>query len=122
MVRKKNKKKKGKPFKRKLVTTVGDLIERSMQKGLTESQAWASLMSGITQGGKGEELAERATKFLAQFDAQTTAQFDTEIARLHGVTSPARFRKQTLALLANVYDVGYARGLAKHGDADDPQS
>jgi hypothetical protein len=118
MARKKNKKKRGKPFKRKLVATVGDLIERSMQKGLTETQAWASLMSGIIQGGKGEELAERATKFLAQFDAQTKAQFDTEIARLHGVTSPTRFRKQTLALLATVYDVGYARGLAKRGDAN----
>jgi hypothetical protein len=43
MARKKRKKKKGKPFKRKLVATVGDLLERSMQKGLTESHAWASL-------------------------------------------------------------------------------
>jgi len=112
MARKKNKKKKGKPFKRIMRAMVGDL---AMRKGLTEPQAWTRA-SGILQDWKGEELAERIRKFLAPFDAPTQARFDIEMTRLRGIKHPTRFKKQTLVLLATVYDFGYRHGLAKQGE------
>jgi hypothetical protein len=118
----KKKKKKGKPRKRRIRAKIGDLLQRQMQKGQTESQAWTTLGSGILQDLRGEELAERIGIFLAQFDAPTKAQFDRDITRLRGITSSVRFKKQALALLATVYDFGYAQGLAKQGATDDPQS
>jgi hypothetical protein len=114
--KKKKTKKKGKQPKQRIRAKVSDLLQRGMQKGLTESQAWTSLRSGILQDLKGEEIAERIGIFLAQFDAPTKARFDTAITRLHGITNSGRFKKHTLALLAAVYDLGYAQGFAKQGD------
>lgn len=77
------------------------------------------LWIGKIQVLKGEEIAERIAQFLAPFDAATKTRLDTDITRLHGITSPARFKKQTLALLATLYDNGYAKGLAKGRGTDE---
>jgi hypothetical protein len=98
------------PKANKVAATIGEMAQRKIDAGMTEDDAYRQLLSGITQDLKGESTAQQVDEFLARFDSVTKAEIEKQVTRLRGIKSPARFRKQSLALLATIFDYGHARG------------
>jgi hypothetical protein len=93
------------------MTTLNDRLMRKIAAGVPEGEAMRRWELGTIQELRGDAATSLVEDFLATLNDRGREQVESEILRLHTITKPARFRKQTLLLMSRVYDYAHNRGI-----------